>query len=120
METILHICERADWAIALKNGSYQPASLQSEGFIHCSTPSQILDVANSFYTGRQDLLLLWINLDDVQADIRWEKPLGPAFPEDIDTAEDFPHIYGPLNPDAVAAVDEFPPDTDGVFHLLQR
>jgi uncharacterized protein (DUF952 family) len=119
METILHICERINWENALKNGSYQPASLQSDGFIHCSTPKQILGVANSFYTGRQDLLLLQIKLDAVGVDIRWEKPLGPELTEGIEVSEAFPHIYGPLNLDAVIAVDKFSPDSDGKFHLTK-
>jgi len=117
MGTILHICERINWENALKTGSYQPVSLQSEGFIHCSTPSQVLQVANSFYADRQDLLLLWIQLDDVQAEVRWEKPVSPASQGFIDMLESFPHIYGPLNLDAVFDVVNFFPDNDGVFKL---
>jgi uncharacterized protein (DUF952 family) len=102
---IVHLCSRADWQAAREAGEYRAASLVEEGFIHCSRPEQILFVANSFYRGEPDLVLLWIDPAQAAAEIRW------------DTTElgTFPHIYGPLNLEAVLAVRDFLPDAHGEF-----
>jgi uncharacterized protein (DUF952 family) len=105
---IIHICNRRDWEAALKTGTYQADSLASSGFIHCSLPSQILTVANHYFQGQKDLILLWIDPHRLHAEVRWE------------TAETgiFPHVYGPINVDAITAVLDFPPDKDGIFRSV--
>jgi uncharacterized protein (DUF952 family) len=82
--------------------------LANEGFIHCSRPEQVLDVLNRFYSHLPDLVLLWIDPEVVQAEIRWENVDGEAFP----------HIYGPLDIDAVIAVGNLDPDEEGIFRTL--
>ena len=109
MTTILHIVRKEAWDQAITAGSYQGDTLASEGFIHCSTPEQIIPVANRFYRGQTGLALLVIDRDRVQAPIRDENLEGG------DTL--FPHIYGPLNLNAVVDVIDFPPRADGVFAL---
>jgi uncharacterized protein (DUF952 family) len=106
IDRIVHICPRADWEEAQRRGEYRALSLESEGFIHCSRPEQVVDVANQFYRATLNLLLLWIDPPVVQAEIRWE-PVGNQV---------FPHIYGALNLDAVRSVDDFLPDANGFFH----
>jgi uncharacterized protein (DUF952 family)/RimJ/RimL family protein N-acetyltransferase len=108
---IVHLCPAKDWRAALKRGSYRPYSLHSEGFIHCSRPLQILAVANAYYAGEPGLVLLWIDPARIQPEIRWE-----AAPN----GETYPHLYGPLNPDAVLAVTDFPCDKDGVFRSFMQ
>lgn len=102
---ILHITTKADWRAALEAGAYIADSLESEGFIHCSRSEQVAKVANAFYTGQADLVLLHIDTDLLQSDLRWEAADG----------DEFPHIYGPLNLEAVTQVEEFTPDEGGVF-----
>ena len=102
---LVHLCTRAAWQAAQSQGSYQPASLSAEGFIHLSRPDQILKVANTFYRGLPDAILLWIDPACLIAELRWE-------PVDADI---FPHLYGALNLDAVVAVSKLLPDPDGVF-----
>lgn len=104
---ITHILSGEDWAAAQKSGEYL-AHMDVDGFIHCSTPAQVLDTANRYYASRRDLLLLWIDPHSVKPEIRWEAAGG----------ESFPHIYGPLNLDAVTRVTPFEPDADGVFRRL--
>ncbi len=96
--TIVHLCPRMDWEAAQQAGAYRPTSLDTEGFIHCSRPEQIAGVAERFFQGQRDLVLLWIDPALVRAPIRWEATDG----------ELFPHIYGPLNLDAVIRVTAFP------------
>lgn len=109
MTGILHITTRPDWQAALDAGLYRADSLDSEGFIHCSTAQQIAATANRFYNGQTGLLLLQIDPDKLVPDLRWEPADG----------QDFPHIYGPLNLDAVVGVEALDPDEDGVFHYSE-
>ena len=105
---IYHIASRSAWEEAQTHGQYSAPSLQSEGFIHCSTRDQVLDVANEFYRGQPDLLLLCIDANRLRAELRWE---APAHPKPLETsrassATRFPHLYGLLNLDAVLVVHE--------------
>jgi uncharacterized protein (DUF952 family) len=86
----------------------------SEGFIHASTAEQVAAVANAFYRGRADLILLVIDEARLQSELRWEAPAGPPA-EGIRPGDSFPHIYGPLNLAAVVRVLDFEPDPDGTF-----
>jgi uncharacterized protein (DUF952 family) len=112
MQTIFHIAHRAEWEQAAPTGAYRPASLEREGFIHCSTAAQVPDVANAFYRGQRDLVLLVIDPTRLHAPLREEPPA-----EDPQSAARFPHIYGPLNTDAVQRVVPFAPGADGRFSL---
>lgn len=111
---IYHIARREDWQDAVRLGIYAPSSLPVEGFIHCSTFSQILETANRWFRGRADLLLLEIDARLITAELKREPPLSPA---DERRAERFPHLYGPLNLDAVAQVLDFPCEADASFRL---
>jgi uncharacterized protein (DUF952 family) len=113
---ILHITSKAEWRAAQTRGEYRAASLESEGFIHASTSKQVLAVANAFYRGQNDLVLLVIDESLVTPEVRWEAPSGsPA--AGISPADLFPHIYGPLNPTAVVRVLDFEPDPVKGFTL---
>jgi len=109
MSIILHITRRTDWEAALASGSYAPDSLRTQGFIHCSTPEQVVPVANFLFKGQKDLVLLCIETDRVEAEIRCENLEGGA--------KLFPHVYGALGIEAVVSVFGFPPKDDGAFEL---
>lgn len=124
IEPILHLVANDTWLAAVgpaalwrgKESAYHADSLSTEGFIHCSKPSQIVDVANSFYRGQQGLVLLVIDPSRLVAELKWEPPAQPE-PTHARTGELFPHIYGPLNLDAIVEVIPFEPDPDGSFSL---
>lgn len=101
---IFHIAERAYWDEATKSGTYRRStrgrSLEEEGFIHCADEHQVPGVAAAFFAGCSDLLLLVIDPAKVSAELRREQPAG--------TDQHFPHIYGPLNVDAVVEARPFP------------
>lgn len=113
---ILHITSRAEWADAQVRGEYLAPSLQSEGFIHCSTERQVLHVAAAFYRGRTDLVLLVIDESRLTPELKWEPPAGSPAPG-ISEADLFPHVFGPVNLAAVSAVIDFLPNPDGSFSL---
>jgi release factor glutamine methyltransferase len=108
-ELLIHLCRFEEWQAAQEQGSYISPSLSLEGFIHCSQPGQILEVANRFYRGIPGLVLLWIDPAKITADIRWEAADGGLFP----------HIYGHINLDAVMSVTDLIPDVDGSYRTLQ-
>lgn len=107
MAIIFHIVPRSAWRSAVEEGEYRPRSLNSEGFIHFSGPEQVLQVADERYSGKQDLILLCVDEDLLSSDLRYEQADGG----------EFPHLYGPLNLDAVVAVIDFPARLDGGFTL---
>ncbi len=113
---ILHITSKSEWAEAQTRGEYIAPSLNAEGFIHCSTEKQVLHVANAFYGGRTDLVLLKLEEAKLKPELKWEPPAGLPAPG-ISESDLFPHIFGPINLTAVASVLDFVPDSDGKFIL---
>ena len=109
-----HIVKRSEWARAVARGTYAPASLRAEGFIHCSTVAQLVDTANRFCRGYHGLVVLCIDESRLKAELKYEASTtlhGEA------AGELFPHLYGELNVDAVARVVELPCEADGSFRL---
>jgi uncharacterized protein (DUF952 family) len=102
---IYHIVPRTDWE-SISGDLYRGDTLESEGFIHCSTAAQVADTANFLFAGREDLVLLQIDPARLTAEVRYE---------DGGDGRLFPHIYGPLEKSAVVRVTEFRPGEDGRF-----
>ncbi len=109
MDTLYHITHSKNWKQAQLEGIYQSDSLLKEGFIHCSFGEQIVETANNFYHGQKDLMLVLIDPARVKAEIRCE--------DLYQMNQLFPHIYGPLNLDAVIKAIPFEPDSAGNFSL---
>ena len=114
---IYHITTRQAWYEAQQRGEYRAESLESEGFIHCSTQTQVLPVAEKYYQGQQDNLLLVIDPIRLTSELRWEPPSGGAPPPGVPEGELFPHIYGPINLDAVVKVLDLESNPDGSYQL---
>ncbi len=104
---IFHIARESAWDEAGKSGVYRGDTLIQAGFIHCSTKDQVIEVANRVFKGQNDLVLLCIDTERVRSEIRFENLEGGL--------EQYPHIYGPLNLDAVVDVLKFKPESDGHF-----
>lgn len=109
-ETILHITHRSEWDAAQQDGYYTAPSLATEGFIHCSTPSQVVAVAERFYAGQTGLVLLILDPARIRSEVKYEP--GSDKPDEL-----FPHIYGTLNLDAVTRVADFASDSKGKWVL---
>ncbi|MFN2362913.1 MAG: DUF952 domain-containing protein [Halarsenatibacteraceae bacterium] len=106
---ITHITERAAWEQAKKAGIYRAESLETEGFIHCSTIKQVLSLANRLYKDQEDLVLLIIDENKVSSDIKYE---------DLHkSGQSYPHIYGHLNTEAVVNVCDFQYHANCSFRL---
>jgi uncharacterized protein (DUF952 family) len=114
---IYHIAVRTDWERALADGVYTRSTvdktLAEEGFIHASQASQVARTANAYYRDVPgELVLLVIDPDRIAAEVRYEDVPGAELP--------FPHIYGPLNVDAVLAAEPLPPGPDGTFSFTAQ
>ena len=114
--TIYHIVSRDDWDAAQAAGSYKPASLAAQGFVHCSTREQVVETANRFFHGQDGLVLLCIAVSRLRVPVRYEPPDMPGHTTNAAQAL-FPHVYGPVNPVAVVGVLQFPARADGSFAL---
>ena len=76
----------------------------------------MVDVANKYYSGSNNMVLLKIDPAKLTSQLKFEPPAhldgSPALPHE----PMFPHIYGPINLDAVIEVIDFPCDSNGHFH----
>ena len=95
---IFHIAEVAHWAEAQESGAYTWSTigrtLEEEGFLHAARGDQWDDVRRRYYSRvTEPLVLLVIDTDRLTSP--WQ--------EDSVGNTTYPHIYGPLNPDAVVA-----------------
>ena len=116
-EIIMHITSREAWKAAQEAGRCTAPSLTSDGFIHCSTRSQVLPVAEKFYKGQTGLVILVIDSTRLSSDLKWEAPSDGAPPSGVSASETFPHVYGPINLDAVVQVLDFELTAGGKFIL---
>ena len=95
---IYHVISKDAWMAAQQQGFYEAPSLALEGFIHCSIQEQVAGVLERYYKGQQDLFLLSIDEHKIIAPLKYEMAHS--------VMEEFPHIYGKLNLDAVINVEE--------------
>lgn len=98
MEPIFHIARAVDWAMAAAAGVYTRSTLDKtideEGFMHASFAHQVAGVAQRYYQGVDEpLVLLTIDPSLVAHEIKIENG--------------YPHVYGPLNTSAVTNVEPF-------------
>jgi len=102
MRRIYHLIPRANWEQTPAD-AYRADSLAAEGFIHCSNAEQVARIANLFYSDIRDLLVLGIDVERLTSTITDEAVGG----------ELFPHVYGPINRDAIVEVRPLERGPDG-------
>ena len=96
---IYHVVKLPDWQKAVALGFYEAPSLLSEGFIHASKKEQVEGVIKRYYENEKDLLVLHIDEGKLQAVHIFERATS--------VNEEFPHIYGRINLDAVVGITEW-------------
>jgi glutathione S-transferase len=105
MERLFHIARIADWGEAQRDGAYRVSSLgkllDDEGFIHLSFAHQVKGVADAFYRGMIDLVLLELDPERLGAPVVIESG--------------FPHLYGQIDVEAVKLARPYRPGPDGTF-----
>jgi uncharacterized protein (DUF952 family) len=104
---IYHITRKENLPVVLSGGDYSGDTLPTEGFIHCSTAAQVIEVANRRFKSQSGLVLLVIETNLVRPEIRYENLEGGSAL--------FPHIYGSINRDAIQKIVDLIPGQDGFF-----
>ena len=90
-----------------ENKPYLPETFADEGFIHCTAGQEMLiEVANRYFdTFSGDLLALHVDTQRLTSPLKFEPPISPPgdSPAEAYSQPDvlFPHIYGPLNREAI-------------------
>lgn len=108
MAFIFHITSKEDWSKAQGEKVYKASSLETEGFIHLSKADQVADTGNRFYQGIENLVLLFVDPDKLEQPLKYEE----GEPNIL-----FPHLYGPLNLEAVIKVIDFKPNSQGKYEF---
>ena len=109
--TIFHISTQEDIAALDQDGVYRCSSLESEGFIHCCDKQQLEGVVQRYYKGIDDLKLLLIDPGRLEARLVHENTVGGE--------ELFPHVYGPINADAILDTLDFGLDSSARRELAR-
>ena len=105
MTLIYKICPQALWREAESAGGFSGAPIDlADGYIHFSTAEQAQETADKHFVGQGDLLLVAVDADALGSALRYEPSRGGAL---------FPHLYAPLNLDAVRWVKPLPLGPDG-------
>lgn len=94
---IYHVTTHTAWQSAIEKGRYEHISLEKEGFIHNCSRQQLAGVLDRYYKDQYDLLLLHIDETLLEAELKYELASS--------VNEEFPHIFGPLNIDAVVKTE---------------
>ncbi|GHN01236.1 hypothetical protein WSM22_27250 [Cytophagales bacterium WSM2-2] len=92
---IYHITTSQDWESQKDKPDFLPADYHKEGFIHCCTSEQLAGVMERYFKGKTGLALLHLDESKLKAELKFEASTND---------EEFPHLYGAINREAIIAV----------------
>jgi len=102
---VYHLATVSELRSHRSGGAYAPPSLGRDGFIHCtSTPATVLEVARDYFGSvAEPLAILEIDPARLGAPLRFEapSPIPGSGVGHLASGELFPHLYGPLELEAV-------------------
>lgn len=104
---ILHCIEKKKWEEVKHFDSFGKEQIELEGFIHCSPVEYFWRVAADFRSIEEELVLLCIETEKVNAIIKWE--------DGDNCGRAYPHVYGEINMNAVIDVLEYRKDNEGNY-----
>ena len=106
MAQTFHLVPEAVWTARDGTTPYEAGSLATEGFIHCTDGVEALGVTFDRYYATDPRPSLALTLDLDALDVRWRYDV-PGSP--------FPHIYGPIRPEAIVGVSRVDRGPDSRF-----
>lgn len=105
---VFHLATPDAWRAAQAAGELRPASLHDEGFVHCSTPEQLVGTIERHFAGVDQLVLLRLDARSFGGDLRWEESRP---------GERYPHVYRAIAVSEVVAAVPWQRDADGSVSL---
>jgi len=93
---IFHLTTLHEWEDAQDKGVYTPPSFEREGFIHCCTEEQLDDVIKRHFQEHENLVKLAIDPTRLTQRLQYDK--------NEEYQQEYPHIYGALNLEAVTQI----------------
>jgi uncharacterized protein (DUF952 family) len=109
MRPTFHLVPDDVWAAADPDAPYRAASLDDEGFIHCTDGIDALGVTFDRYYRADERRFLAVTVDLDALDVPWRYDV-PGSP--------YPHIYGQIRRTAVTAISRVERAADGRFARL--
>jgi uridine phosphorylase/uncharacterized protein (DUF952 family) len=103
MPLLFHI---TDWPYAGQQ-ALNPASLQSEGFVHLSSASQLLGTAERWYGQQEQVGVLVLDAEALGSGLVWEDLYHHG--------QEFPHLYHAIPEAALLAVARLSRDSQGRY-----
>jgi len=105
-----HLTPEEVWLAQAAAAMYEPEGFAEEGFIHCTNgEDEVLAVGNRYYQADpRPYVILALDIALVRARVRYD-----------DSAMNYPHIYGPLDREAVITVRAIERDEIGTFMAIQ-
>ena len=94
---IYHVVIREEWESTANESFFEAKSLSSEGFIHCSYADQLEGVLERYFTDAREVFILHLDANRLTS---------PLVSEPSTNGEPYPHIYGPINRDAIVTVEK--------------
>lgn len=85
---LYHLATVAEWDAHRLAGAIEPASLEAEGFVHCSWGRQVMATLARHFDGVTDVLALRLDTNQIGSRMVEEDSYG--------SGESFPHIYDPI------------------------
>jgi uncharacterized protein (DUF952 family) len=110
--TIYKVCSKAALAEAKVRGRFEGSDSDvREGFIHFSSAEQLESTLTKHFAGQEVLVLLAVDTGRLGKRLQWEPSSGGVV---------FPHLYGPLELDAVVWTEPITLGPDGRQRLRRR
>lgn len=113
---IYHIAIEPGFRNHFDDELYTPSCLSESGFIHCALRSSVIPVANDFFAETTEkLLVLKIDPQKLESALRYEaaEPITGSGTSHLDSASEFPHIYGPVNSSAIIGIATLQKSAEG-------
>ena len=106
---IYKVCSIEHWQDAQAKGVFTGVAIDlADGYIHFSTAEQLAETLSKHFKGQTDLVLLTIDVEQIETDLKWEPSRGGAL---------FPHLYADLPLGAVVAEHNLSTNQQGEFVL---
>jgi uncharacterized protein (DUF952 family) len=107
-DPLIHLLmNTADFQSAQKAGTWDPRK-PSEPFIHASPADKLTRVANKHYSQFAEVIVASLRAERIRSRIEWEPASDQAL---------YPHVYGPINFDAMEKYTVEKKGPDGLFSI---